>query len=183
MINGAYAKLLPKSSQTTSIPLQFLCPYSNISACLPIEGQDKFTLTLWNPTIHPVKIHPHVPVTRQYVIRDPLGNIIPAEVYHQRFMMKNLFFFLAVSFNSRYNQKYSWSREFCSKSVYISNILTGTWLQYLLFRSERYFHKIFHFKIKLTLFSIADAEKIEHKKVITTTNEACILQNEVGHEF
>ncbi len=99
MINDAYAKLLPKANQTTPIPQQFLCPYSNISACLPIEGQDKFTLTLWNPTIHPVTIHPRVPVTRQYVIRDPFGNLVPAEVHNQRYVTKtkSRFFFLSCS--------------------------------------------------------------------------------------
>lgn len=30
--------------------------------------------------MHPVTIHPHVPVTRQYSIRDPLGNLVSAEV-------------------------------------------------------------------------------------------------------
>ena len=41
MINDAYAVLLPKQNQTTPISRQFLCPYSNISACLPIEGQSQ----------------------------------------------------------------------------------------------------------------------------------------------
>jgi hypothetical protein len=41
VINDAYAKLLPKENGTIPIPQQFLCPYSNISACLPIEGQDQ----------------------------------------------------------------------------------------------------------------------------------------------
>lgn len=41
MINDAYAVLLPKQNQTTPIPRQFLCPFSNISACLPIEGQSQ----------------------------------------------------------------------------------------------------------------------------------------------
>ncbi len=91
MINDAYAQLLPKEGQTTPIPQQFLCPYSNISACLPIEGQDKFTLTLWNPTIHPVTIHHRVPVTRQYLIRDPMGNLVSAEVDNQRWMIKPFF--------------------------------------------------------------------------------------------
>ncbi|CAF5184325.1 unnamed protein product [Rotaria magnacalcarata] len=58
---------------------QFLCQYSNISECLPIEWQDRFTLTLWNPTIHPVTHHARVPVTKEYWIRDPMGSIIPAE--------------------------------------------------------------------------------------------------------
>ncbi len=88
MINDAYAQLLPNEGQSTPIFQQFLCSYSNISACLPIEGQDKFTLTLWNPTIHPVTIHPRVPVTQEYLIRDPMGNLVPAEVYNQRCMTK-----------------------------------------------------------------------------------------------
>lgn len=80
MINNAYAQLLPNKGQSTPIPQQFLCPYSNISACLPIEGQNTFTLTLWNPTIHPVTIYHRVPVTQEYFIRDPMGNIVTAEV-------------------------------------------------------------------------------------------------------
>ena len=186
MINNAYAKLLPKVNQTTLIPEQFLCPYSNISACSSIEGQEKFTLTLWNPTIHPVTIYPRVPVTRQYTIRDPLGNFISAEVRDQRYTTKNKgdfsFFYFTVSSNSRHNEKCSRSNEFCSKSVYFSSITASTWLQHLLFRSHRYVY-IFYFTMQFTLVSVADEEKIEHKKVVTTTNEACVLQNEVGHQF
>ena len=40
VINTAYAKLLPKTP-TASISPQYLCPFSNISACLPIEGQER----------------------------------------------------------------------------------------------------------------------------------------------
>ncbi len=54
-----------------------------------------FTLTLWNPTIHPVTIHPRVPVTREYVIRDPIGNLVSAEVHSQQCMTK--LFFLSYS--------------------------------------------------------------------------------------
>ncbi|CAF1146005.1 unnamed protein product [Rotaria sordida] len=79
VINDAYNKLLLKEGQTLPVARQFLCSLSNISECLPIEGQDQFTLTLWNPTIHPVTIHPHVPVTREYLIRDPMGNLVSAE--------------------------------------------------------------------------------------------------------
>ncbi|CAF4180139.1 unnamed protein product, partial [Adineta steineri] len=45
------------------------------------EGIDKaaFTLTLWNPTIHPIIHHVRVPVTKEYLIRDPMGSIVPAE--------------------------------------------------------------------------------------------------------
>jgi hypothetical protein len=44
---------------------------------------------------------------------------------------------------------------------------------------------LFNFEIidKFHLFVLADAKKIPHKKVITTTNEACVLQNEVRYEF
>ncbi|CAF3620466.1 unnamed protein product [Rotaria sp. Silwood1] len=52
------------------------------------DGIDRavFTLTLWNPTIHPVTIHPRVPVTREYLIRDPIGNLVPAEIYLKLFV-------------------------------------------------------------------------------------------------
>ncbi|CAF4750611.1 unnamed protein product [Rotaria sp. Silwood1] len=79
VINDAYGKLLSKENRTIPIPNQFLCHYSNISACLPIEEQKQFTLTLWNPTIHPVTIYYRVPVTRQYLIYDPIGNLVSAE--------------------------------------------------------------------------------------------------------
>ncbi|CAF4113363.1 unnamed protein product [Rotaria magnacalcarata] len=79
VINNAYDKLLPNESKVTMAAPQFLCQYSNISECLPIEGQDRFTLTLWNPTTHPVTHHARVPVTKEYWIRDPMGSIIPAE--------------------------------------------------------------------------------------------------------
>ncbi len=44
---------------------------------------------------------------------------------------------------------------------------------------------MFNFRIieKFGLFVIADAKKIEYKKVTTTSNEVCVLQNEVGDEF
>jgi hypothetical protein len=40
VINEAYKKLLSKENQSLPIPTQFLCQFSNISECLPIEGQD-----------------------------------------------------------------------------------------------------------------------------------------------
>ncbi|CAF4699968.1 unnamed protein product [Rotaria socialis] len=79
VINSSYAKLLPKESGLAPPLVQFLCHYSNISECLPIEGQIRFTLTLWNPTIHPVTYYAHVPAIMQYSIRDPTGNIVPSE--------------------------------------------------------------------------------------------------------
>jgi hypothetical protein len=89
--------LLPKNQQPPSDTPQFLCPYTNISECLPIEEVDRvsmideeifkksiisiqFTLTLWNPTIHSVTHLAYVPVTKEYTIRDPMGQIITAEV-------------------------------------------------------------------------------------------------------
>ncbi len=123
-------------------------------------------------------------VNMSFVIRSEI-------LFQRRYIIKDMgqkqnrdfSFFLTVSYNSGHDEKCSWSNEFCPKSVSISSIIANTWLQYLLFRSERYFHTVFHFKIKFALFCIADVEKIEHKKVITTTNEACVLQNEVGNEF
>jgi hypothetical protein len=40
----------------------------------------QFTLTLWNPTIHPGLHHFRVPVTRNYTVRDSSGQPILAEV-------------------------------------------------------------------------------------------------------
>jgi len=44
VINNAYAKLLPKESQLPMAAPQFLCQYSNISECLPIEGQNQVNI-------------------------------------------------------------------------------------------------------------------------------------------
>ncbi|CAF3311727.1 unnamed protein product [Rotaria sp. Silwood2] len=44
VINDAYGKLLSKENRTTPIPNQFLCHYSNISACLPIEEQKQYLM-------------------------------------------------------------------------------------------------------------------------------------------
>lgn len=80
MIIDAYAKLLPKDQESPPSAPQFMCQYANISECLPIEAVEQFTLTLWNPTIHPVTDLVRVPVTKDYTIRDPLGQLITAEV-------------------------------------------------------------------------------------------------------
>ena len=41
MINAAYTKLLPKDATIPPKAPQFLCQLTNISECLPIEGQDQ----------------------------------------------------------------------------------------------------------------------------------------------
>ena len=53
--------------------------------CLAIDPRipcafDQFTVTLWNPTIHPVLEHFRVPVTRAYTVRDSTGQPILSEV-------------------------------------------------------------------------------------------------------
>ncbi|CAF0732780.1 unnamed protein product [Adineta ricciae] len=80
VINQAYGKLLPKSAQSPPLQAQFLCQLSNISQCLEIEGQDRFTLTLWNPVIHPVTQHVRVPVRTDYTVRDPTGQTLLTEL-------------------------------------------------------------------------------------------------------
>ncbi|CAF1441892.1 unnamed protein product, partial [Rotaria sordida] len=80
VINQAYSKLLPKDSQSPPASTQFLCHLSNISQCLQIDGQERFTLTLWNPTIHPIVQHARVPVRTDYTVRDPAGQIILSEL-------------------------------------------------------------------------------------------------------
>ncbi|UJR33645.1 hypothetical protein I4U23_021078 [Adineta vaga] len=79
VINEAYKKLLPKQNQSLPTPTQFLCQFSNISECLPIEGQDRFTLTLWNPTIQSIQHIVRVPVTKNYFIRSPTGSTIAVD--------------------------------------------------------------------------------------------------------
>ncbi|CAF1497023.1 unnamed protein product, partial [Adineta steineri] len=80
IINQAYAKLLPKDSQSPPIQFQFLCQLSNISQCLGIEGQERFTITLWNPLIHQVTQHIRVPVRTDYTVRDPTGATLFTEL-------------------------------------------------------------------------------------------------------
>ncbi|CAF1013919.1 unnamed protein product [Didymodactylos carnosus] len=76
VINASLTKLMTKPEKSTPTAPQFLCQYLNISECLPIENQERFTLTLYNPTVHP-RIHfARVPVTRDYTIRDPDGQVI-----------------------------------------------------------------------------------------------------------
>ncbi|CAF3722766.1 unnamed protein product [Rotaria sordida] len=80
VINKAYDKLLPKDNQSLPNVPQFLCQLTNISECLPIEGQDRFTLTLWNPTGHTLSHHVRVPVTKNYTILDSTGHVILADL-------------------------------------------------------------------------------------------------------
>ncbi len=90
--------MLKPDQSPTPPPTQFLCQLSNISQCLEIEGQERvtytplllffflfllcfqFTLTLWNPTIHPVVHHVRVPVNTDYTVHDPTGAMVVAEV-------------------------------------------------------------------------------------------------------
>ncbi|CAF3582661.1 unnamed protein product [Rotaria sp. Silwood1] len=90
VINEAYKKLLLKENQLLTVPNQFLCQFSNISECLPIEGQNSFTLTIWNPIIHSIENMIRVPVTKDYSIHGPTGEIIVAELLPISEPMKNI---------------------------------------------------------------------------------------------
>ncbi|CAF0726334.1 unnamed protein product [Adineta ricciae] len=90
VVNEAYKKLLPKYNHSLTIPAQFLCQFSNISECLPIEGQASFTLTLWNPTIHSVQHVVRVPVTQKYLIRSPTGSTVAADFMSISDQVKNI---------------------------------------------------------------------------------------------
>ncbi|CAF1413328.1 unnamed protein product [Adineta ricciae] len=144
VINSAYAKLLPKEGQTASVPNQFLCQYSNISECLPIEGQEQFTVTLWNPTIHPVTVYHRVPVTKQYLIYDPIGNLVSAEYLPIPNTTKNI----PGRMSSAQNQ-------------YLFEVTLPA-LGY----------NTYYFQAK------GQQGPDDKKNVITTENQACILQNE-----
>ncbi|CAF4891977.1 unnamed protein product [Rotaria sp. Silwood1] len=90
VINQAFSKLLPKDGQSPPVSNQFLCQLSNISQCLEIDGQDRFTLTLWNPTIHPVVQHVRVPVRTDYTVRDPTGQIVSSELVPISYATQNI---------------------------------------------------------------------------------------------
>ncbi|CAF3848079.1 unnamed protein product, partial [Rotaria sp. Silwood1] len=90
VINQAFSKLLPKDGQSPPVSNQFLCQLSNISQCLEIDGQDRFTLTLWNPTIHPVVQHVRVPVRTDYTVRDPTGQIVLSELVPISYATQNI---------------------------------------------------------------------------------------------
>jgi hypothetical protein len=104
---------LPKQDQSPPKAPQFLCQLTNISECLPIEGQDQvrisifplflyilffefeqFTLTLWNPTGHTISHHVRVPVTKNYSVRDSIGHAILAEVSHKIIQSTSFLFFI-----------------------------------------------------------------------------------------
>lgn len=44
------------------------------------KNEFQFTLTIWNPTIQPVPHMIRVPVTKDYTIRGPAGEMIEADV-------------------------------------------------------------------------------------------------------
>ena len=67
---------MPKDASVVNVPTQILCQLTNISECLPIEGQDRFTLTVWNPSTQPKTNVIRVPVTKNYAVRNPTGEII-----------------------------------------------------------------------------------------------------------
>ncbi|CAF3717623.1 unnamed protein product [Rotaria socialis] len=90
VINEAYKKLLSKENRSLPVPTQYLCQFSNISECLPIEGQDSFTLTIWNPTIQPIENIIRVPVTKKYTIQSPTGETIAADFVSISLPIKNI---------------------------------------------------------------------------------------------
>ncbi len=51
----------------------------------------QFTLTIWNSAIQPGGNIVHVPVTKNYTVRDPTGQIVETEV---KFIEKFYFFYL-----------------------------------------------------------------------------------------
>ncbi|CAF3180606.1 unnamed protein product [Rotaria sp. Silwood2] len=83
VINAAYSKLLPKEGQTPlSIP-QFLCPYTNISECLPIEGQAKNGQdfrTLFVQGFPGDPTTPELPASGAYVFRPFVSEAVPVSL-------------------------------------------------------------------------------------------------------
>lgn len=124
-------------------------------------------MTLWNPTLHPVTIHPRVPVTREYLIRDPNGAIVPAEVHYlwsrpkkETAMFLSSFEYLPVS-------------EATKK---IPGRMSTAQHQYLFQASlPALGYSTYYFEATRT-----KKKKIQRQKGTTTANQACVLQSEVG---
>lgn len=88
----------------------------------------QFTLTLWNPTIHPVTHLTRVPVTKDYTIRDPLGQTMTAEVIEMNQIDRMFDLLFEVSSNSVDNSENSWPREFSRSSISIQSGCACIWL-------------------------------------------------------
>jgi hypothetical protein len=54
---------------------------------------NQFTLTLWNPTLHPVSHYARVPVRTDYTVRDPTGQTIATEVFEKNISLIISFLF------------------------------------------------------------------------------------------
>ncbi|CAF1277182.1 unnamed protein product, partial [Adineta ricciae] len=80
VVDQALKKLLSKGDHSLPVPNQFFCHFLNISECLPIEDQNNFTITIWNPTIQPIEQIVRVPVTKMYTIRNATGQGIVADM-------------------------------------------------------------------------------------------------------
>lgn len=142
-------------------------------------------MTLWNPTIHPVTIHPHVPVTREYTIRDPAGNLVTAEVYNQEYRMEqnvDLSFsqYLPIS-NTTKNIP---GRMSSAQNQYIFQASLSP-LSFNTYYFEAKGSSVVMLKLStdFLIFLATGTKKTEQKKILTTVNEACVLQNEVGHQL
>ncbi|CAF3076283.1 unnamed protein product [Rotaria sp. Silwood2] len=148
VINKAYDKLLSKDNQTPLNAPQFLCQLTNISECLPIEGQDQFTLTLWNPTVHTISHHVRVPVTKNYTIRDTTGHAILADL-------------IPIS---EATMKIPGRKSFAINQLVFRVVLPALGFN------------TYYFEVKSNNLRIN--EKNNEQQIIITKNDKCVLQND-----
>lgn len=95
-------------------------------------------MTLWNPTVQSVTSFVRVPVTNDYTIIDPMGQIVSSEVSLNEVdrEMKMIHIFLASSYSND-DYKHSWKNKCCTESNFIQSHITSTWFQYLLFSNQK----------------------------------------------
>jgi hypothetical protein len=83
---------------------------------------NQFTLTLWNPTLHPVSHYARVPVTTDYTVHDPTGQIIATEVCEKEHFIDYIFFVSCLAYSYFAScTKHSRSNEYCTKTNYLQN--------------------------------------------------------------
>lgn len=148
--------MLPKGNQSFAVSPHFLCQLLNISECLSIENQNRvnrisfqsdfdwlfppqFTVTLWNPTVHSLTSFIRVPVTNDYTIAGPTGQIVATDV-SVGCVVKwiNLISICLVSSYSDGGNEHSWTNQYCPTSAVISSDITSPWSEYVLFSIEKW---------------------------------------------
>lgn len=123
-----------------------------------ISSSFQFSLTLWNPTIHPVTIFPRVPVTGEYSIRDPQGNLLSAEVRRKVLLLEWIVCVQYLPIEESVKKIPGRQSRAMNEHIFEASLPPLGFNTY-------------QFKLKSTS---------EQKRIIETTrNDLCVLENEV----